>query len=72
MKAKLKRYSDRKRGGDINIPVLHLQSENKEEKEILNQIFESEKLVPVAQGDYPDFQFEDVVENRKVSFILLF
>lgn len=69
MKVKLEIFKNKEISGN-DVPVLRLESEDEKEKEILAKIFASEKLVPVAQGDYPNFQHQSIVENRIVSLIL--
>lgn len=73
MEAKLEIFSDKRITGNPDIPeipVLRLEAENEEDKEIIDKIFAAEKLVPVAKGNYPNIQDQDGEKNRIVSLIL--
>ena len=68
MKAKIE--SIKKGISENKFSVLRLKSENEEDKEILDKIFASEKLVPVTKCNYPEIQDQGVVDKRIVSLTL--
>ena len=69
MKAKIESFNKKGASGNKS-SILRLKSENEEDKEILDKIFASEKLVVVAKRDYPKIQDQGVVDKRVVSLIL--
>ena len=71
MKAKLESYGNKKKGRNIDIPVLRLLSENEEDEEIIDKIFASEKLVPVAIGEHPDHLQDMIIVDGKPEPVIV-